>query len=360
MSKVACLIIGENIYNNSLFLQYITNHLQAKFSKIETFKFIQKNDKELLFVIEDISKICTNLIIISSCETFSLVGKILSTITEDTLILKNSMLIPSFVDKYLDNSYILTHKKCIINVLRVSEGQELPNILGEFKEHLLEINIIEKDATKYIEKIEELSKACNTKISISTLLSSWVYLRISLHEESKISNFVCEIEKLVSNSVLIKGSVAKYLIEKLAKKNEKIVCVESCSGGKLSSFFINQPNASKIIDGSLVTYSNESKISWLGVDEEVISTFGAISLACLKQMLQGSLKISNATYAIGITGVAGPSTTKSPVGTIFVGVMNKKGDFNIKEILLQGDREYICSQSVLCAISEFVCFQTVF
>jgi nicotinamide-nucleotide amidase len=78
------------------------------------------------------------------------------------------------------------------------------------------------------------------------------------------------------------------------------------------------PGSSAVLDRAFVTYSNAAKTESLGVSNEVIDTFGAVSIACAWAMAQGALKRSRADVAVAVSGVAGPDggTALKPVGTV--------------------------------------------
>ncbi|QXK92339.1 CinA family protein [Neoehrlichia mikurensis] len=102
----------------------------------------------------------------------------------------------------------------------------------------------------------------------------------------------------------LKDKVRKC-ISYLLKRNFKIVLAESCTGGLLSFLFTSIPGASKILDTSFVTYSNESKINVLNVDRNIIYKFGAVSMEVSRLMAIGALNISSlANISISITGFA--------------------------------------------------------
>lgn len=93
---------------------------------------------------------------------------------------------------------------------------------------------------------------------------------------------------------------------------------ESCTGGLVSAALTEIPGSSAVLDRGFVTYSNESKHELLGVSNEIIDTFGAVSIACAWAMAQGALKHSRADVAVSISGIAGPDggTAQKPVGTV--------------------------------------------
>lgn len=110
---------------------------------------------------------------------------------------------------------------------------------------------------------------------------------------------------------------ARVVAENIAA-GRRIVLAESCTGGLVAAAITEIAGSSAVLDRGFVTYSNEAKIESLGVSEELIDTFGAVSPAVAWAMARGALKHSDADVAVAITGIAGPGggTESKPVGTV--------------------------------------------
>ena len=121
----------------------------------------------------------------------------------------------------------------------------------------------------------------------------------------------------------------KILINKLTKNKLKISCVESCTGGMLASTITSITGASKVFNFSLVTYSDQAKIKFLGINKNIIKNYGAVSHECCLAMVNSLSKISKAKINVSITGIAGPNggTKTKPVGLVYIAV--KKGNKTI-------------------------------
>lgn len=110
------------------------------------------------------------------------------------------------------------------------------------------------------------------------------------------------------------------LVSKLIEKKFKISAAESCTGGLFGSTIISVPNASKVLDMSFITYSNESKTKLCEVNEKTIEKYGVVSEEVASEMASGVCHVSGANVGVGITGLAGPSGLPGlPVGTICFG-----------------------------------------
>jgi nicotinamide-nucleotide amidase len=101
---------------------------------------------------------------------------------------------------------------------------------------------------------------------------------------------------------------------------------ESCTGGYLAHLFTSRPGSSSSFKGSVVSYANEAKENALGVQHQTIITKGAVSEETVEEMLHGIIKLMNVDYAIATSGIMGPDggTKEKPVGTVWIGVANRK------------------------------------
>ena len=116
-------------------------------------------------------------------------------------------------------------------------------------------------------------------------------------------------------------ALEEQLVDKLLEKNYKISFAESCTGGLCCGTLVNVTNASKVLDMSFVTYSNESKMKLIGVKADTILANGVVSEEVAYEMAEGAAATAGSEIGVGITGVAGPGggTDKKPVGMVCFG-----------------------------------------
>lgn len=120
----------------------------------------------------------------------------------------------------------------------------------------------------------------------------------------------------------------KVLVELLKQKKLKISTAESCTGGLIASRITDVSGASSVFDEGVVTYANEAKTKYLGVSEQTIEKYGAVSSQTAEEMVNGLLKNMNCDVAVAVTGIAGPTggTKEKPVGLVYIAVGVKCGD----------------------------------
>ncbi len=116
-------------------------------------------------------------------------------------------------------------------------------------------------------------------------------------------------------------SPEERLVSILKEKNLRISFAESCTGGLVAATLVSVSDASSIFSESVVTYSKEAKIKYLGVKKEVIDFCGTVSEDVAGAMAQGVCNLTGAEIGVGVTGVAGPTggTPDKPVGTVCFG-----------------------------------------
>lgn len=337
----ALLAIGDIYKSNKALKDYILRAYEEHFSEIANVFFISKSNSNLPFLLEKLSQDFTSVCIFAHKDSFTLTNKILSTLTQDALTLKNDILIPSKVQLYEDNSYILKLQNCNINVLHVNEFEKLPNILLEKKEQKRTLHVLNID----LESCELLinSSLNNLNVKITPIIENWVQIQVFAKNKDDENEAINNIKQLFHKKIFEANEPMQHIINSLKINNKKICVAESCTGGLISSYFTKFAGSSSVYEGGLCTYSNAIKSSWLGVDEGVLDTHGAVSEVCVQQMLDGALKASQCDFSIATSGIAGPDggSSSKPVGTIFIGVANKEGKFLVQRFLLKGDRNYI-------------------
>lgn len=127
---------------------------------------------------------------------------------------------------------------------------------------------------------------------------------------------------LVSND----GSSMEETVVRLARKTGKqLATAESCTGGMIANRITNVPGSSEVFTGGFVTYSNQAKISQLGVSEESLANHGAVSSEVAAEMADGALKAMEVDLAVSMTGIAGPGggSDEKPIGTAWLGLAVK-------------------------------------
>jgi nicotinamide-nucleotide amidase len=114
--------------------------------------------------------------------------------------------------------------------------------------------------------------------------------------------------------------LAEVVGEKLAQKGQTIAVAESCTGGVLAKLLTDVPGSSRYFTHGWITYSNEAKISELGVPAELIDEHGAVSQQVAEAMARGARKRAGTDSAVGITGIAGPAggSEQKPVGLVYI------------------------------------------
>ncbi|MFA6308152.1 MAG: competence/damage-inducible protein A [Clostridia bacterium] len=134
----------------------------------------------------------------------------------------------------------------------------------------------------------------------------------------------------------------------LIRNNITLSIAESCTGGLLSSLITDVPGISKIFMGSIVCYSNDSKINFLNVSRNTISNFGAVSRESAVEMAIGAKEKFNTDIGVSITGIAGPAgaTEDKPVGLVYI-ALTDSSSLDIRELNLIGDRQKIRKLSAM-------------
>ncbi len=149
-------------------------------------------------------------------------------------------------------------------------------------------------------------------------------------------------------------ALARRVVEENAAAGRRIALAESCTGGLVASALTEIPGSSAVLDRSYVTYSNRAKMDCLGVSDDIIDAFGAVSVACVYAMAQGAMERSDADVTVAISGVAGPDggSEDKPVGTVVFARLIKGEESPEAENRLfeEETRAGVRLQATLCAL----------
>ncbi len=193
------------------------------------------------------------------------------------------------------------------------------------------------------ERIESWESALATHLKLAYLPGPGrVRLRLSAYEVDNVEQTKREIDHTFSQLVRIipeyilgyeNASVEQIIHNILIEKGLTLSTAESCTGGAIASKFTAMAGASSYFLGGVVSYSNESKVGILGVSQQSLELYGAVSERVAIEMAEGARRVTGSDYAISTTGIAGPSggSDEKPVGTVWFGVASPKGSFAIRK-----------------------------
>jgi nicotinamide-nucleotide amidase len=175
-----------------------------------------------------------------------------------------------------------------------------------------------------------------------------VHLRARSATEAEACALLAEvagpIELLLADKIYSRNgdSIEAVVGDYLRKAKATVAVAESCTGGMLGERITSVAGSSDYFAGGFITYSNEMKIEMLGVPPETLEQFGAVSRETAEAMAAGARRRAKSTYALAITGVAGPGggSEAKPVGTVWVAIADAAGTHALHRQFL-GDRTRI-------------------
>lgn len=146
--------------------------------------------------------------------------------------------------------------------------------------------------------------------------------------------------------------IEEKVVARLKEKGWQVTCAESCTGGMIAATLVNVAGVSDVFMESYVTYANASKHKLIGVEEETLETFGAVSRQVAEQMAEGAAKAASAQAAVAVTGIAGPDggTPDKPVGLVYIGCF-VAGKTVVTENHFDGSRMEIRKQTTQAALT---------
>ncbi|MGN1148158.1 MAG: competence/damage-inducible protein A [Lachnospiraceae bacterium] len=189
-----------------------------------------------------------------------------------------------------------------------------------------------------------------------------VHFRVTAKAEDEekaaalIAPMVEELKKRFGSNVYttdVEVTLEKAVADLLLEKGLTMTTAESCSGGMVAARMINVPGVSEVFKAGFVTYANEAKQKLIGVREETLLQFGAVSARTAEEMAIGAAKAAGADVAVSITGIAGPDggTKDKPVGLVYIGCY-VQGKVWTKEYHFSGNRMKIRESVTAAALVQ--------
>lgn len=211
------------------------------------------------------------------------------------------------------------------------------------------------------EKIADIEDSLPPYIKLAYLPKlGQVRLRLSAYGDNadllkqKVDEFAARIVERVGVNVVTQEDIPleKALLNIMTEKGLTLSVAESCTGGYISHLFTQHQGSSKVFFGGAVTYANELKESLLGVKDETIEKYGAVSEETVTEMVKGALKNFKSDFAIAVTGIAGPDggTPDKPVGTVWIGVASARQTL-VKKFTFSSKRIQNIERSAMSALS---------
>ena len=211
------------------------------------------------------------------------------------------------------------------------------------------------------EIIQDFEKSLPKEIKLAYLPSyGMVRLRLSTivsdqEKQGKNIDVYFEQLKILTKDYLVTDvdDALPVVIGKLLKsKNKTVSTAESCTGGYIAHLITTIPGSSKYYNGSIISYSNNIKETLLGVKENTLNTYGAVSEETAIEMLKGLLSKLNTDYGVAVSGIMGPDggTVGKPVGTVWMAVGNKE-NYQTQRISLRFKRERNIEVTAMMALN---------
>ncbi len=147
------------------------------------------------------------------------------------------------------------------------------------------------------------------------------------------------------------NSLAAQVIAEAKDKAQHLSTAESCTGGLIGGALTSVPGSSSVVEGGVISYSNEVKMNVLGVSESDLRSVGAVSSEVAAAMAEGSLRVAGSDVAVAVTGIAGPggAVPGKPVGTVWFGLATKNGTKTYVRHF-NGDRQDVRAHTVKFAL----------
>ncbi|MBI5574390.1 MAG: competence/damage-inducible protein A [Elusimicrobia bacterium] len=247
------------------------------------------------------------------------------------------------------------------------ENNVLPYLKKKFERGLLKIKVLhtvglaESVVDEKIRKIVDIEKKLEgSEVSFSILAKhTGVDMKIIVSGtdemliDKTIQNLKKEFYDVLKDSIFGEDNqtLESVVGELLLKKRKTLAVAESCTGGLISHRLTNVAGSSMYFKEGIVTYSDISKKRLLGVKDETLNRYGAVSSDVAQEMAEGIKKTSGTNFGISTTGIAGPkpSSTGKPVGLVFIALASNDGT-KVQQFQFTGSRAEIKDKIATAAL----------
>lgn len=233
----------------------------------------------------------------------------------------------------------------------------LPDIIEDIKEHYSVSDIYHKTVMTFGIPESVLSKMLDQwedKLPEDMHLAylpdplKGVRLRLSIYgceekqADERIEAELAKLRPILGESLYSEqdDTLQECIGRLLIKHGKTLSAAESCTGGTISAMLTSVAGSSAYYLGSVTSYANSVKTGVLGVDPQIIETYGAVSSECVAQMAEGVRKLTGSDFSVATSGIAGPGggSDSKPVGLVWIGVSSQKGTETFK-MTFRGDRK---------------------
>ncbi len=223
-------------------------------------------------------------------------------------------------------------------MMYMMEEQVIPKIKTLFKLPVIihkTILTVGEGESFLAERIADIEDSLPTHIKLAYLPKlGQVRLRLSGYGENEsllrkeVNDYLSKLVERVSDFVIAEEDIPleKAILNYMTEKGLTLSVAESCTGGYISHLLTQHAGSSKVFFGGAISYSYELKESMLGVKNETLWQYGAVSEQTVSEMVEGALLNFKSDYAIAVTGIAGPDggLPDKPVGTVWIAVASAK------------------------------------
>lgn len=215
----------------------------------------------------------------------------------------------------------------------------LPEVMDDIRRHYALDNIYHKTVNTYgipestlAKMVETWEDALPADMHLAYLPNAMtgVKMRLSIYggnKEEEIKRIDAEFDKIrpfLGEAIYGEGddTLYSFIANYMSLNKLSLSVAESCTGGKIASLFTSVPGASRFFYGSVTSYDNSVKTNLLGVHEDILEKYGAVSRECAEAMAAGVRRVTGTDFGLSTTGIAGPDggSDEKPVGTVWVAV----------------------------------------
>jgi len=195
--KTHLIFIGNKFTYNVPLQEYIERCVEAQVDFVDKKSYIKDGDTSLFLYLEEELNAANRLIIVTTKQNFSTVGKVICTVTNDNQVLRDGMLIPQKASLFEERSYLLESESSCINVLQIDEGQKMPDILLQHSEIKAVVHIFEEEREGLVNILSPIAQTYEVQFDLTEEVQGWFRVDIHSKKYGDITKFMEASKKLL-------------------------------------------------------------------------------------------------------------------------------------------------------------------
>ena len=209
--KLHVIFIGNKFVYNKTLKEYVLRKIEQKVDFIDSVTYIKESDNTLFLYLEEKLNAKNKIIIITTKQTYSTIGKLICTITEDNQVLKSGILIPKKATLFQEKTYLLEHQNAMVNVLQMDEDAIMPEVLMFDENSHASCHVFDEDRETTLAILNPIAQSFEVNLTIVEEVNGWLKIDVTSNKYGNISKFTESAKQLLPRNLIVTNNIMEYV-----------------------------------------------------------------------------------------------------------------------------------------------------